>query len=129
LAGPDTILAFSGTEMLIQRTQTRPTVTDPPIFASYLSTLPHWEQKLVAVVDLSDIAGLLVQLQADNNLYIVSDGGAHAELGMFVTLVANAEESFVSLAGHTYGVEQGSYGAKSYGCLTIVRMIYPIITY
>jgi hypothetical protein len=129
LAGSDTILAFRGTDIRIQPTPPRPTVIDPPTFACYLSTLPHWEQKLLSAVDLSDIDGLLAQLQADNNLYIVSDGGAHAELGSFGALVANAEAIFVSLAGHTEGVEPGLYRAESYGCLAILRLLYHISTY
>jgi hypothetical protein len=126
LAGSATILAFRSTNITIQ---TRPTILLPTDFQGYISALPHWERKLLSSRNLTNIESLLAQLQEDSHLYIVSDGGAAGDCGSFGALVANAHSIFASLSGTTEGIEPGSYRAKRYGCLAILRLVFHLVTF
>jgi hypothetical protein len=127
LAGSDTILTFRGTDIAIQ---TCPPILPPTYFPGYiLSALPHWEQKLLSLINLSDVDSLLAQLQEDAHLYIVLDGGAAGDCGSSVAVVANDTAIFAALSGTTEGIEPGSYRAESYGCLAILRLVYHPVTF
>jgi hypothetical protein len=60
----------------------------------------------------------------DETLYVVSDGGADDDRGSYSALLASADAIFVKISGSTEGALPGSFRAESYGCLTILRLVY-----
>jgi hypothetical protein len=79
LSASGSILAFRGTD--IAHKPELPPV--PPLtFTEYLASLPPWDCRLLDAVTLHDAPGL-AQLQSDQPLFIVSDGGAAGNSGSY----------------------------------------------
>jgi hypothetical protein len=127
LSSSGDILAFRRTAIAQFFAETLP--ASPPTFPEYLQTLPSWDRRLLESVTLHNEQGLLTQLQSNDPLYIVSDGGAAGNLCSYGALVANSTEIYVSVAGTTEGILPGSFRAESYGCLAILRLIFHLVTY
>jgi hypothetical protein len=120
------LLAFHGTNI------SKCTPVPPPIistFAEYIASRPLWDKRFLPAINLVDPDGLLVHLLSDDVLFLVSDGGADANLGSFGALVALDESTFATVSGMTEGVLPGSYWAESYGCLAILRFLYNFMVY
>jgi hypothetical protein len=120
LASSPSLLAFHGA------TISKCPLISPPVattFAEHISSLPLWDKWLLSAIDLVDPDGLLTHLLSDDVLFLVSDGGADADLGSFGALIASDESTFTTVSGTTEGVLPGSYRAESYGCLAILRFV------
>jgi hypothetical protein len=121
LLSSEKLLTFRG----IHVTKLLPPLADEAVtFDKYVKKLPLWDQRLLSDINLHDITGLLAHLQSDVPLYLVSDGGADRDSSSFGALAAHDDTIPISLSGMTKGVSLGSFRAKSYGCLAILRLIY-----
>jgi hypothetical protein len=101
-----------------------PVPLTPNTWQDYLSSLPQWEQELIADSTIVERRLLFQALRPDHLIYLASDGGAADRRGSFGALIASCDTILAECGGRALGADPRSFRAEGYGLLAILRLAF-----
>jgi hypothetical protein len=92
-----------------------PATQAPCTWVDYLSSLPRWEQELIADSTIVERRLLFQALCTSDGVFLASDGGAVDRRGSFGALIASSDKILAECGGRAQGADPRSFRAEGYG--------------